>query len=297
MNKDIRINWNVGMELLPETFIHLENQLAEYRQMLRKVQASKQFGLIPDMPFNVTLSINGNTLILQSVECHALLQHGGLIDMKNEVEQSLNLPENGDCVYLTVDVSDKMHEYEIDDVPFISNEYQFGLCTLEALPGRMPVAKVVREEGTWKVQDDYIMPLISMESSTVMTEMVKAMTQLARQIAVQEKFVHLRNHDLMLLLIDEMDCIDWNQSPKDFAVLCRRLARLLAYTIFDTPLAFADYNPYDIQLFLNNMCAFLIKAHETLPTIEIVEYQPVTKEPEPETPQEVEEEEEDFPIL
>ena len=29
MNKDIRINWNVGMELLPETFIHLESHTAK----------------------------------------------------------------------------------------------------------------------------------------------------------------------------------------------------------------------------------------------------------------------------
>ena len=296
MNKDIRINWNVGMELLPETFIHLENQLAEYRLMLRKVQASKQFGLIPDMPFKVSVSVVGDTLTLSGLECHALLQHGNLVDLQQEETLSWTIPGNADCFYLAVWDSDNKHEYELDDVPFISNEYQFGLYTLEELPGKMPVAKVVREDGSWNIQDDYIMPLISMESSTVMTEMAKAMTQLARQITTQENFVHLRNHDLIMMLIEEMESIDKNQSPKDFAVLCRRLARLLAYTIFDTPMAFVDYNPYDIQLFLNNMCAFLIKAHETLPTIEVVEYQPVAKEPEPETAPETEEEE-DFPIL
>lgn len=295
MNKDTRIKWNVGMELLPETFIHLENQLAEYRQMLRKVQASKQFGLIPDMPFNVSLNVSGDTLTLHNVECHALLQHGNLVDIKLEEELSWTIPANADSFYLAVWPSDNEREYELDDVPFISNECVFGLLPLEALPGKMPIAKVVREEGAWKVQDDYIMPLVSMESSTVMTEMTKAMTLLARQITTFENFPHLRNHDLMMLLIEEMDCVSESQSPKDFAVLCRRLARLLAYTVFDTPVAFAEYNPYDIQLFLGNMCAFLIKAHETLPTIEIVEYQPVVKEPEPEAPQE--EEEEDFPIL
>ena len=296
MNKDIRINWNVGMELLPETFIHLENQLAEYRQMLRKVQASKQFGLIPDMPFKALVSVSGDTLTLDGLECHALLRHGNLVDFQSQEVMSWTIPGNADSFYLAVWDSDNKREYELDDVPFISNEYQFGLCALEELPGKMPVAKVVREEGIWKVQDDYIMPLISMESSTVMIEMAKAMTHLARQITTQEKFVHLRNHDLIMVLIEEMDSLDWSQGPKDFAVLCRRLARLLAYTIFDTPMVFVDYNPYDIQLFLNNICAFLIKAHETLPTIDIVEYQPVTREPEVETPQQ-DEEEEDFPIL
>ena len=297
MNKDTRIKWNVGMELVPETFIHLENQLAEYRQMLRKVQASKQFGLIPDMPFHVSVSVDGNTLVLHGVECHALLQQGGLVDVVSDAEVSLDIPTGADDYYLAVWCSDNEREYELDDVPFVSNECTYGLLPLEALPGKMPIAKVVREEDQWKVQDDYIVPLVSMESSTVMTEMAKAMTQLARQLTTHEKFAHIRNHDLMLLLIDEMDCVNGSQCPKDFAVLCRRLARLLAYTIFDAPVVFAEYNPYDIQLFLSNICAFLIKAHEVLPTVEIVEYQPVAKEPEPEPEVPQVEEEEDFPIL
>lgn len=296
MNKDIRINWNVGMELLPETFIHLENQLAEYRQMLRKVQSSKQFGLIPDLPFKASTAVNGDTLTLGGLECHALLQKGGLVDVIRDEELELSIPSNADQFYLAIGIDDKEREYQLDDVPFVAPEYHFGLCSLEALPGKMPIAKVVREEGSWKVQDDYILPVVSMESSTVMTEMAKAMTQLARQITAEEKFIRLRNHDLMQMLIEEMDCIDGSQGPKDFVVLVRRLARLLAYTVFDSPMVFVDYNPYDIQLFLNNMCAFLIKAHETLPTVEVVEYQPVAKEPEPETTQETEEEE-DFPIL
>ena len=278
MNKDIRIKWNTGMELLPETFIHLESQLAEYRQLLRKVQASQQFGLIPGMAFHAGVSMEGETLSIGEVECHALLQDGGLVDVKGEFEQQLSLVGLNGSRYLAVWPSNKEIEYEIDEVPFIANEYEFGLRSLEELPGSMPIAKVVQENGNWKLQDDYIVPVVTIADSTALVEMVKAMLQLVRQITSHEKFNYLRNHDMMRMLAEEMECVDKNQRPGDFVTLCRRFVRLLSYVIVEEPVQIAAYNPYDIQLFLTQICGFLIKAYEILPTVEIIEYQQVVKQ-------------------
>ena len=295
MNKDIRINWNVGMELTPETFIHLENQLAEYRLLLRKVQASKLFGLIPDTDFKASVSIDGDTLNVAEVECHALLQHGCMVDLKRKDPLSLSLENRSGHCYLAVWPTDQEHPFERDEVPFIEHDCQFGLLSLEELPGTMPLAKLVKEDGSWKVQEDYILPVISMESSPVMAEMTKAIRQLATQITDHEKFKLFRNHDLMQLLVEEMGCLEPSQHPRDFVVLCRRFARLLAYVVSEDPIQLVEYNPYDIQLFLYGMCSFLIKAYEILPTLEIIEYQPVQKrESETETEKEPEDE---CPIL
>ena len=284
MNKDIRIKWNVGMELVPETFIHLESQLAEYRTLLRKVQASQQFGLIPGMAFKAEVSLDGETLSIGEVECHALLQDGALVDAQGEFERQLTLSGASDC-YLAIWPSDKEREYELDEVPFIANEYEFGLRTLETLPGTMPIAKAICENGNWKLEEDYVVPVIAIADSDVLSEMIKAMLQLVGQIIVHPKFNYLRNHDMMRMLAEEMECVDKNGSPGAFVTLCRRFVRLLSYVITEEPVRFVDYNPYDIQLFLTQVCGFLIKAHEILPTVEIVEYQQVVKqesEPEPE---------------
>lgn len=295
MNKDIRINWNVGMELTPETFIHLENQLAEYRLLLRKVQASKLFGLIPDTVYKASVSVNGDTLTVSELECHALLQHGGLVDMELQEPLTLSLSNCSGSCYLAVWPTEQERAYEIDEVPFIANECQLGIRNLEELPGTMPVAKVTNEDGAWKVMDDYILPVIAMESAPVMSKMVNAICQLITKIVRHEKFKLLRNHDVMMLLTEEMDSIDESQHPKDFVVLCRRFARLLSYVISDEPMPLVEYNPYDIQLFLYGICSFLIKAVEILPSVEVNEYQPVPKqEPKPE---ELSEPEEDCPIL
>lgn len=291
MNKDIRIKWNTGMELLPETFIHLESQLAEYRALLRKVQASQQFGLIPGMAFKAGVSVEGEMLNIGEVECHALLQDGGLVDVKGEIEQQLSLTGLNDSRYLAVWPSAKEREYEIDEVPFVANEVEFGLRTLEALPGTMPIAKIIRDNGDWKLQDDYIVPVMTIADSNTLMEMIKAMLQLVRQITSHEKFNFLRNHDMMRMLAEEMECIDKSQKPEVFVTLCRRFVRLLSYVIVEEPVQIAAYNPYDIQLFLTQVCGFLIKAYEILPTVEIVEYQQVVKqdpEPEPESEQDPE---------
>ena len=67
------------------------------------------------------------------------------------------------------------------------------------------------------------------------------------------------------------------------------------YVVSEDPIQLVEYNPYDIQLFLYGMCSFLIKAYEILPTLEIIEYQPVQKrESETETEKEPEDE---CPIL
>lgn len=297
MNKDIRINWNIGMELTPETFIHLENQLAEYRLLLRKVQASKLFGLIPDTVFNASLSLNGDELTIGAVECHALLQHGGLIDIKRSENLILKIEGQSDSCYLTVWPTEQERTYELDEVPFIENEYQFGLRSLAELPGTMPLAKIVQEDGAWKLQDDYILPVMAMGNAPIMTEMIKAIRQLTTKIMGHEKFKLIRNHDVMRMLAEEMGSLDGSCQPKDFVSLCRRFARLLSYVVMEEPTQLVDYNPYDIQLFLYDICGFFIKAYELLPTLEVMEYQPIQRqEPEPGTEVESESENE-CPIL
>lgn len=292
MNKDIRINWNMGMELLPETFIHLENQLAEYRTMLRKVQASKQFGLIPGMPFKAMVSIESNGVALSGMECHALLQHGGIVDDKRNEKWSFPIPNNSGSLYLAVWTGETHREYEDGDVPFMANECQFGLLPLEELAGKMPIAKIVCENGLWKLQDDYVLPVISMHDSPVLVKAKADIIQMIGQILAHNKFHKLRNHDMMRLLADEMGSIDKEQGPRDFAVLCRRFARLLTYAISALPKDLAEYNPYDIQLFLNDVRNILAKAYETLLNLDIEEQnEQLAKE------KAMEEEYDDCPIL
>lgn len=292
MNKDIRINWNVGMELTPEAFIHLENQLAEYRLLLRKVQASKLFGLIPDTVFKAPISLVGDTLFMAGLECHALLQHGRLVDLKREEGLTMKIQSSSDCCYLAVWPTDRERQYERDDVPFVENECQLGFLALEELPGTMPLAKLVREDGVWKEQGDYILPVMAMDDSLTLMETADAVRRLATQIVTFEKFEYLKNCDLIRLLVEEMGCLEGNQHPKDLVVLCRRLARLLSYAIEEVPLNLVDYNPYDIQLFLNSVCGFLIKVFAILPTLDFGEIQPVQEEPEEEK-----EPEDECPIL
>ena len=283
MNRDTRINWNMGMELLPETFIHLENQLAEYRMMLRKVQASRQFGLIPDMPFNASVTVDGGTLTLNSVECHALLQHGDIVDIKRDVSFKFTIPNRSCNLYLAVWTADKEMEYEIDDVPFIRHGSQFGFFALGELVGKMPIAKLLKNEEGWKVHDEYVVPLVTMETSRVVVEKVKALLHLAKQAGSCEQFAALPNHEIMGMLVDEMACVDTMQGPKEFAVLCRRFARLLAVSIMPEPVRFVDYNPYDVQMFLDDMLAFLTKANEVLSSIaleEVAEDEKQSDEPE-----------------
>lgn len=295
MNKDIRINWNVGMELTPEVFIHLESQLAEYRHLLRKVQASKMFGLIPDTRFTLSASVDDDILTVSEATCQALLQNGEMINIDIKEALTTTLGDHSEAVYFASWPTDESTSFELDGVPLVENKCQFGIRSLGELPGCMPLAKLNREGDTWSIDEDYILPSISMNSSTLMVRMVEAIRQLAMQIIRQERFKFLPNHDLMKLLVEEMGSLDENQHPKDFVVLCRRFVRLFSYLIPEHPIALVDYNPYDIQLFLSSVCSFLIKAHELLPSIAIVEYQPIEKtepkgEPEPE-PQE------DCPIL
>lgn len=271
MNKDIRINWNMGMELLPETFIRLENQLAEYRTMLRKVQASKQFGLIPGMPFKVMVSTESNGVALSGMECHALLQGGGIVNDKRDDKHSFPVPNKSGSLYLAVWTGESHREFEDDDVPFVANECQFGLFTLDELLGKMPIAKIVGESGFWKIQDDYVLPVISMQDSPVLIKAKEDIIQMIGQILSHNKFHMLRNHDMMRLLADEMACVENEQGPRDFVVLCRRFARLLTYAISTLPKELTKYNPYDIQLFLNDVRNILAKAYETLLNLDVEE--------------------------
>ena len=148
MNTDIRIDWRSGMEITPQTFVDMENNISENRLLVRKMIAAKWFGIVPGTKFSVNHEILNGCLVLKQVVCDVLLPTGQVAVVETKAPITLNIPDKEvDGLYLTLEVGDHLVSFEKDGVPHVVNEYHFDFKALSEIGNRQPLLKLVQNNG------------------------------------------------------------------------------------------------------------------------------------------------------
>ena len=80
------------MEITPQTFIDMENDISENRMLLRKILATKAFGIIPRTKFSITSEIAGNAMQVKQIECDLLLPLGQVVVLESETPFDAAIP-------------------------------------------------------------------------------------------------------------------------------------------------------------------------------------------------------------
>ena len=205
MNTDIRIDWQSGMEITPQTFIDMENNISENRLLVRKMIAASNFGVIPRTKFLIAQEIVNNTLMIKQLNCDILLPSGQVVVMENNTPMQLVIPQKDEQVlYLTVELGESIKTFRKEDIPHVSNEIKIEFRSLSEIRNAMPLLKLMQVNGVWSVFDPYILPVMSVRSSVTLLEKLDELKQETQKIIEHEHAMVLEDRVLIMLLLDQL---------------------------------------------------------------------------------------------
>ena len=282
MNTDIRIDWRSGMEITPQTFVDMENNISENRLLVRKMIAAKWFGIIPGTKFSVSHEILNGCLVLKQVVCDVLLPTGQVAVVETKAPITLNIPDKEvDGLYLTMEVGDHLVSFEKDGVPHVVNEYHFDFKALSEIGNRQPLLKLVQNNGAWSVYENYVPPVMSVRSSVPLLEKLGELKQAAEKIVHHEHFDLMEDPVLVLTLIDQLETFSPDDSLRELVLLDRHIAVALSYAVMKQKVELSVPNIMDVEPYLNVFKQFLEDIAVAMNDLQpkVVE---VVKEPEPE---------------
>lgn len=281
MNTDIRIDWRSGMEITPQTFIDMENNISENRLLVRKMIAAKSFGIIPRTKFSISYELNGASLLIKQIICDVLLPTGQVAVVETKMPFTLDIPDKETTeLYLTLEVGDHLVTFEKDGVPHVVNEYMFDFKALSDIRTQQPLLKLIRNNETWTAYESYVPPVMTVRTSVPLLEKLDALKQSADKIVKHENAEFMEDPVLVMLLIDQLVSFSADDSSRDLVLLCKRIATALSYSVMKHKVELPTPNLMDVELYLNAFQQFLediaVAMNDLQPKVV------VTKEPEPE---------------
>ncbi len=282
MNTDIRIDWQSGMEITPQTFIELENNTAEYRMMVRKMIAAKNFGIIPRTKFSITPEVFNDTLLLKQIDCDVLLPSGqvAVLEMAS-ANISLNIPSKEvPELYLTVEIGEKINNFNRGGIPITASEVKLDIKALAEIRNAVPLLKLVQNNNNWTVYESFIMPVMTVRSSVKLLEKLDVLKQSARKVMEHHNINIMDGRVMAEVLIDQLMNFSVDDSSRDLVLLCKRISSTLSYALFKHKAEMPAPNLMNIEPYLDAFVTFLENAIVALNDLKPMVVEPV-KEPEP----------------
>lgn len=284
MNTDIRIDWQSGMEITPQTFIDMENNISEYRLLVRKMIAATNFGVIPRTKFLVSHEIVNGILMLKQVNCNLLLPSGQVAVIETNTNVTINIPPKDVTeLFFTVEVGENVVPFIKDGIQHLANEYKFDLKTLPEIRNAVPILKLVQNNGVWIVYDPYIMPVMSARTSVPLLEKLDELRQEIQKVISHEHAEFLEDRVLVLFLLEQLNSFSVDESLRDLVVLCKKITTVLSYSVFKHKTELPVPNLMDIEPYLNAFKAFLGDIAVAMNDLKPIVVE-VAKEEEPEPP-------------
>lgn len=285
MNTDIRIDWQSGMEITPQTFIDMENNISENRLLVRKMIAATNFGVIPRTKFLIVQEIVNNTLMIKQLNCDILLPSGQVVVMEDNTPMQLDIPQKEEQVlYLTIELGDNIKSFKKEDIPHVANEIKLEFRPLSEIRNAMPLLKLMQVNGVWSVFDPYILPVMSVRSSVTLLEKLEELKQETQKIINHEHAMVLEDRVLIMLLLEQLASFPVDDSSRELVVLCKRIASALGYSVYKQRPDLPSPNLMDIAPYLNAFKFFLSDVATAMNDLKATVVEVKEPEPEPEPP-------------
>ena len=284
MNTDIRIDWQSGMEITPQTFIDMENNISEYRMLVRKMIAAKNFGIIPRTKFSISQEVFNDVLLLKQIDCDVLLPTGQVVVIETNANISLNIPPKDVTeLYLTVELGDRVNSFNRGGTPLAANEVKFDIKPLEEIRTAIPLLKLVQNNGNWSVYDGYIMPVMTVRSSVKLLEKLDLLKQSAQKIMEHNNINIMEGRVMVEVLIDQLTSFSVDDSSRELVLLCKRIATALSFAIYKHKAELPAPNIMNVEPYLDAFIQFLEDSAVAMNDLKpmMMEVKEVEKEPEP----------------
>ena len=190
-NINARIDWKPGMEVTAQTFLELDQNIAERQQMANRAANGTQFGIIPFTDFSVKGGFVKNQLEIDRLTCMALLPSGKILQIDEPV--SIAIPHvGGDTYFLGCGFGEEDTSFDINHVPYVRKEHSFGIYNLSDLGNSdlFPVMKFTVQDNTFTIDESYIPPCLNLSSDEHFATYI---SQFSEKMNVLSQHTHLES--------------------------------------------------------------------------------------------------------
>ena len=255
MNINTRINWQLGMELTPHTFISLDKRLDFKQQtVIRLALGNRRMGLIPNTVFSKNGSFVRNAFQIDRLQCMALLPSGSILHVDEEVKVKIPMLY-GDSYYLSVGLSDEEFSFEDDGLPLLCPKYVYGIQTLDELEreDKFPIVRFQVHDGMFSIDTNYIVPCLTIDSDSRLVDYINRFCAKMEKLATHTNLQEGDGKRLFMRYFFLLKNYNLDNSLNDFILFTQEMAQAIDYFVIMPNTEHLDIpHPtfYDIQLWL-----------------------------------------------
>jgi len=184
MDFDARIEWKPGMALTAKVLRKRDDNIEERRRaFLRTLMGSGQIGLLPGYEYQGWGAFSGKVYELTGLKVTAVLPSGRVINVDEDLK--IEVPSLTDGEYfLCLCITDRIHEFERDDIPYSRPEYELSILKQEKIDGNdiFPLKRFVVEDGVLQVDEKYIPPVIIIRQNEEIPALMSSLAETLSQI-------------------------------------------------------------------------------------------------------------------
>ena len=196
------------MRLTDEVLRSSDDSTIELVSNSLALAAAGRFGLLPSMPFDLSVNISKGLVDVESLNCTAVTKSGNIIDahydtkFTNSFDTRIQIPEgNGEKKYiLTIDYTG---QWKDSNDGYEEPVYTFSLIVPNSpIPSSsLPIARIVDEYG-WRVDDmDFVPPCLFVSSHQKYGDLLKKVSDVLSEIDNKAKnLLHSNGKDVIKII-------------------------------------------------------------------------------------------------
>jgi len=279
--KVYKIFWRIGQEITPETFIQADNYICSQHNLIRRLIASDNYGLLPqteaDTPsLSIQTNVNNKDIYIEKFVCSGTTRAGYLIEMENHMMASLpkkylSIPDSdAKSLYLVLRVNPfeqvLIEPVKSEAAPAAHSIYELNIRELGQIgENELAIIKIDNSNNAPVIDHDYIPPCMSVNACSKLLEIYKLLKQLLSEI-----LSHIEHKGYMIgtaiyplsMLHDEFDNFSLLSPPIALIQLMKKIVR--TYQVFipdiktiNLPDFLREYNHNDVSITFKSLLSCL----------------------------------------
>ena len=279
--KKNKIFWRIGQEITPETFKQADNYICSQHNLIRRLIASNQYGLLPQSetnssPFTVKTTLNNREISIEQLVCSGTTAAGYLVEMESAMLASLprkylSIPDSAaKALYIVLQIN----PFEQTLIEPVSNEeaptahaaYKLQIRELDRIDeDELAILKIDSSNYAPQIDPNYIPPCMSVNACSKLLDTFSRLKQLLTEI-----MSHIRHKGLLVgttiypltMLYDELEDFPLSGQPIALIRLIKKCIRTYQCFIpdirrIDTPDLLSAYNHNDVSITFQSLLSYL----------------------------------------
>lgn len=281
---DTRLDWHTGMELTPAAFIESDTLEYRYKLLLRKIIASKIYGLIPDLKKEIDWFVDNDNIVINSLKFNALTRSGEIMNVDFQQTELAITSQQSDTLYIVTELMPDTECYSQNGIGKVRQKCILTTKTLNELKERkafnvIPFGKVRSKHERYIKDDQYIAPIITIESSPDLRELIDEINDNIAAIISHANFSSPGNELAIAMLRDSILDFNASNAPSDYFEVCRGFITLLSLYVFKDKVTSPTFEQNDIMIWFNWFRNLTCEALSVLNAMVVEELTPQKEEP------------------